>query len=356
MKQQFQTYRKELIAESLILLLPSLAGLVLPGSRSDLLRLEWQWFLPAFNLAVCWDTFLIAAALPSCGTLPPKTLTSFFQLLTVFQTAICLIMMALDYGSQFNVMTLVNGITALLFLLIGNLLPKTGPNSIVGIRTSWALQSEDCWNHTQRQSGKLLVFCSLIMLLCCFMPVWQPLALYWTALTAALAGSVWISWNYAKNHPATPAASLQNPQEKKAEKTAAIITTVLLLFVVLSVGALIALSDYQVEFLPDRLVLDASTASDASVQYAQIRSMDLVNPEDPQAAAGSKVIGYNGFGLEMGTFDNSLYGRYQRYVRGDGPVIVIRSKQETIVFSGRNAGETREMFEELESRVRNAVH
>lgn len=106
------------------------------------------------------------------------------------------------------------------------------------------------------------------------------------------------------------------PAGEKSGKTAAIITTVLLLFVVLSVGALIALSDYQVEFLPDRLVLDASTASDASVQYAQIRSMDLVNPEDPQAAAGSKVIGYNGFGLEMGTFDNSLYGRYQRYVRG----------------------------------------
>ncbi|WP_304758288.1 SdpI family protein [Faecalibaculum rodentium] len=351
MKQQILKYRKELAVETLVLLLPTLAGLVLPASSSDFLRLEWQWLLPAFNVAVFWGTFLFCAAVPSFGRVTGNTVTFLFRLLTVSETAVCLILMALDYGSSFSVVTLINGMTTLLFLVIGNILPKIGPNSVIGIRTDWAMQSEEAWNYTQRQGGRLIVLASLIMLLCCFMPGWQPQVLYWTALLGSVAGSIWISWNYARDHPAPKAAALQGPQEKKAEKTAAVVTVVLLVMVALGIGALLALSEYQVVFRQDRLVLDANTAPDTSIKYAQIQSIQLVDPDDPQAAAGSKVIGYNGFGLEMGTFDNSLFGQYSRYVREGGPVIVVKTGSETVVFDGKDPQETRRLYKELLHRA-----
>ncbi|WP_276813197.1 SdpI family protein [Faecalibaculum rodentium] len=351
MKQQLLRYRKELAAETLVLLLPCLAGLVLPASSSDFLRLEWQWLLPAFNVAVFWGTFLFCAAVPTFRSVSRKTVTFLFRLLTVSETAVCLIMMTLDYGSSFSVVTLINGMTALLFLIIGNILPKIGPNSVIGIRTSWALQSEEAWNYTQRRGGRLMVLASLVMLLCCFMPGWQPMALYWSALLAAVLGSVWISWKYARDHPAAAGKSLQTAQEKKAGKTASIVTVVLLLTVALGIGALLALSDYQVVFRQDRLVLDANTAPDTSIKYAQIQSIQLVDADDPQAAAGSKVIGYNGFGLEMGTFDNSLFGQYSRYVREGGPVIVVKTGSQTVVFDGKDPQETRRLYKELLHRA-----
>ncbi|WP_438600084.1 SdpI family protein [Faecalibaculum rodentium] len=354
MKQQLLRYRKELAAETLVLLLPCLAGLVLPASSSDFLRLEWQWLLPAFNVAVFWGTFLFFAAVPTFRSVSRKTATFLFRLLTVSETAVCLIMMALDYGSSFSVVTLINGMTALLFLIIGNILPKIGPNSVIGIRTHWAMESEDAWNYTQRQGGRLMVLASLVMLLCCFMPGWQPVVLYWSALLAAIAGSVWLSWDYARNHPAPKTSALLTPQEKKAEKTAAVITVSLLLMVALGIGALLALSEYQVDFRKDRLVLDANTATDTSIKYAQIQSIQLVDADDPQAAAGSKVIGYNGFGLEMGTFDNSLFGQYSRYVREGGPVIVVKTGSQTVVFDGKDPQETRRFYELLKERVAKA--
>lgn len=354
MKQQFLKYRKELAAETLVLLLPALAGLVLPASSSDFLRLEWQWLLPGFNLAVLWGTFLFCAAVPSFHRVTRKTATVLFRLLAASETAFCLILMALDYGSSFSIMTLINGMTALLFLVIGNILPKIGMNSVIGIRTHWAMESEDAWNYTQRQGGRLMVLASLVMLICCFMPGWQPVVLYWSALLAAIAGSVWLSWDYARNHPAPKTSALLTPQEKKAEKTAAVITVCLLLMVALGIGALLALSEYQVDFREDRLVLDANTAPDASVEYAQIRRIQLVEADDPEAAAGSKVIGYNGFGLEMGTFENSWFGRYHRYVHGGSPVIVAATGKETVVFSGRDTQETRRFYELLKERVAKA--
>ncbi len=354
MKQQILKYRKELAAETLVLLLPTLAGLVLPASSSDFLRLEWQWLLPAFNVAVFWGTFLFCAAVPSFGRVTGNTVTFLFRLLTVSETAVCLILMALDYGSSFSVVTLINGMTALLFLIIGNILPKIGPNSVIGIRTSWALQSEEAWNYTQRQGGRLMVLASLVMLLCCFMPGWRPQVLYWTALLGSVAGSIWISWKYARDHPAPKAAALQGPQEKKAEKTAAVVTVVLLVMVALGIGALLALSEYQVVFRQDRLVLDANTAPDTSIKYAQIRSLRLADADDPQAATGSKVVGYNGFGLEMGTFESSRLGRYHRYVHAGSPVIVVQTDQETVVFSGRDAQETRSLYERLKEKTAEA--
>ena len=129
---------------------------------------------------------------------------------------------------------------------------------------------------------------------------------------------------------------------------------VLLLTVALGIGALLALSDYKVVFRQDRLVLDANTATDTSIKYAQIQSIQLVDADNPQAAAGSKVIGYNGFGLEMGTFENSRFGRYHRYVHEGGPVIVAATGEETVVFSGRDTQETRRFYELLKERVAKA--
>ena len=51
----------------------------------------------------------------------------------------------------------------LLFVIVGNYLPKVKPNRTIGIRVVWALQDEENWNATHRFSGKIWLhyFCLL---------------------------------------------------------------------------------------------------------------------------------------------------------------------------------------------------
>ena len=53
----------------------------------------------------------------------------------------------------------------LIFVIMGNYMPKLKVNHTVGIRLPWTLQSEDNWHKTHRLAGKLWVLGGLILLL-----------------------------------------------------------------------------------------------------------------------------------------------------------------------------------------------
>ncbi len=51
----------------------------------------------------------------------------------------------------------------LLFLAIGNMLPKSRPGFFVGIRTPWTIVDEDVWIATHRLGGKLFMLAGAIL-------------------------------------------------------------------------------------------------------------------------------------------------------------------------------------------------
>ncbi len=56
--------------------------------------------------------------------------------------------------------------TGLLFMVIGNYLPKVKQNNTIGIRVIWTLQDEENWNATHRFSGKLWMASGILCMLC----------------------------------------------------------------------------------------------------------------------------------------------------------------------------------------------
>ena len=52
----------------------------------------------------------------------------------------------------------------LLFIVLGNYLPKTRYNYVMGIRTPWTLSSEEVWDKTHRVAGPLHVLLGLAIL------------------------------------------------------------------------------------------------------------------------------------------------------------------------------------------------
>lgn len=66
---------------------------------------------------------------------------------------------------------------ALLFVFLGNMMPKFKNNFFVGIKNPWTLSDPEVWNKAQRLSGFLFVIAGTAQLICGFLL--QEKALFW---------------------------------------------------------------------------------------------------------------------------------------------------------------------------------
>lgn len=76
-----------------------------------------------------------------------------------------------------------------LFLMIGNALPKSRPSFFVGIRTPWTLTDTDNWIATHRLGGKLMMAAGAAMVIAALMPL-APEWRLWAIIAPVLAVSV----------------------------------------------------------------------------------------------------------------------------------------------------------------------
>lgn len=68
-------------------------------------------------------------------------------------------------GGQPPVGQIVSALVGVLFIVIGNYLPKCKQNYTLGIRLPWTLASIDNWNRTHRLGGYLFIVCGVAIIL-----------------------------------------------------------------------------------------------------------------------------------------------------------------------------------------------
>lgn len=66
-------------------------------------------------------------------------------------------------GAQMDLTRVVFIGTGMLFIVIGNYLPKVRPNYMMGIRTPWTLTSDLAWTRTHRIGGRLFVIEGIVL-------------------------------------------------------------------------------------------------------------------------------------------------------------------------------------------------
>lgn len=85
----------------------------------------------------------------------------------------------------------------ILFMVIGNYLPKCTPNYTIGIKLPWTLSDEGNWRYTHRIGGFCFTAAGLIVLVSAFFGwMWLPLA----ALVLAAVVPTVVSFLYYKKH------------------------------------------------------------------------------------------------------------------------------------------------------------
>lgn len=87
----------------------------------------------------------------------------------------------------------------LLFILIGNFMPKAQRNYLVGVRTPWTLSDERVWHKTHRLAGPVMMLAGVIMLGAALM---MPTPyLHWVFLSAGIGSALIVvvaSYIYAR--------------------------------------------------------------------------------------------------------------------------------------------------------------
>ena len=96
-----------------------------------------------------------------------------------------------------NISTVVCVFLGILFMVIGNYLPKCLPSYTVGIKLPWTLHDEGNWRYTHRIGGWCFMAAGLVTLVSAFFGnVWLPLA----ALALAAIVPTVASFLYYKKH------------------------------------------------------------------------------------------------------------------------------------------------------------
>lgn len=72
------------------------------------------------------------------------------------------------YPGRISVSTVVTVGVGLLFVFLGNIMPKVKSNFYMGVRTPWTLSDPDVWFRTNRLSGHLFFISGLIICVCPF--------------------------------------------------------------------------------------------------------------------------------------------------------------------------------------------
>lgn len=100
---------------------------------------------------------------------------SFYDLFCVLMEIFILVMNgimvteALRPGTLSVPMAVMLGV-GILFVIVGNFMPKFKSNFYMGIKTPWTLSSDEVWRKTHRLGGKCFFLSGLLFIICAFLP------------------------------------------------------------------------------------------------------------------------------------------------------------------------------------------
>ena len=175
----------KLILTSIIILLPVLIGLILWTKMPDKLPTHWNaegvvdgWSskgfavfgLPLFLFAVHWVCLLATNADPKKQNHADKILGMVLWICPIISVLGGVLIYGTALGMEFKVDKIMLILMGLMFVIVGNYLPKCKQNYTIGIKLPWTLNDEENWNRTHRMSGRLWVITGIVVMLCVLLP------------------------------------------------------------------------------------------------------------------------------------------------------------------------------------------
>ncbi len=160
------------------------------GEVDDYASRFWGVFMPPFTNLLVLLIFTFMPLLDPRKENYPKFSRSYRAIkaiTVVFFAVLHFLVLAFALGYELDISRIVVVGAALLFIVMGNYLPKVKHNYFVGVRVPWTLASEKVWKKTHRFAGKLFVISGIIIFLSIFV---SEIIRFWLIMICALVTSL----------------------------------------------------------------------------------------------------------------------------------------------------------------------
>jgi uncharacterized membrane protein len=127
-----------------------------------------------------------------------NTISSACSIVPVTSILVAAIEYPVNLGYQIDITFYMELLLGVLFVIIGNYLPKARQNYTIGIRIPWTLANEENWNRTHRLAGYLWMIGGILMIIACLSRLVPAEWLIGLFLIMALEPCIYSYWLHAK--------------------------------------------------------------------------------------------------------------------------------------------------------------
>ncbi len=348
----------KVIVSSVVILLPILFGLIMWNELPDTMTTHWGadgnadgvsakpfavFGLPVMILAVHLVCLYFTGLDQKQKGQNKKALNIIFWIAPLISLYSNGMVYAIAFGKVFDFVLLMPVLLGILFVFIGNYLPKVKQNRTLGIKISWTLNNEENWNKTHRLGGKVWVISGLAMLFSVFLPKAAIVPVAVCAITAAAVIPIVYSYCIYKRHQKEGIAYVDAPSSK-AEKIAVRITAVIVPIILAGVAVFMFTGDIEIHCEDTSFRIEATYWADIEIDYSEITGLAYRNDFD----AGARTNGIGSARLSMGTFQNDEFGSYTLYAyTGAEEYLVLEVGEKTLVIGMKDAAETQEIYQSI---------
>lgn len=204
-----------ILISSIVTVLPMAVGAVLWDKLPELMPTHWgvdgnadqfsskgfavfgiPLILLAIHLFACLVTSLDKRGREQSGAI----LSVVMLIVPLMSLCVNGVIYASSLGAVIDVPVFIVLTMGVLFVLIGNYLPKCKQNRVIGVRIKWTLESEDNWYATHRFTGRLWVLGGLLAFVSAILPTVAKIAVFFTVVALLGVAPIVYSWRYYVKH------------------------------------------------------------------------------------------------------------------------------------------------------------
>lgn len=361
MRQLLKEHKGKAIISSAIVLLPMLIGLLLWNALPPDLTTHWGadgaadgtgskafavFGLPALLLAAHWLCLLVVLRDQEKRGQTRAAVSLCFWLLPMISLLCCGVVFAAALEREIDMAAMVRALLAVMFIVIGNFMPKVKRNGTLGVKVKWALENEENWNRTHRFAGWLWVLGGFALLLSQLLSEKAGVNVMIGLVIVLALLPILYSYLYYRAQRRAGSYTVENSAAPGKAATRA--GTVIAAVVLIGAAVLMSTGDIGVRMDAESFTVEASYFADLTVRYGEIDSIELRDRDDP----GTRVGGFGTPRLSMGSFRNDEFGRYTRYTyTGADACIVLRGSGGVLVLGAKTDAHTQLLYEALRGKI-----
>ncbi len=350
-----------MIITSIVILLPMIFGVSVWNKLPESMIIHWGaageadgvggralavFLIPAILLVLQWVCFWATTLIDKDCEQNPKVMRIVLWIMPIISLAANATVYMAAFGYTIKLTSLLFLPLGIMFVVIGNYLPKCKQSYTVGIKLPWTLGSEENWNATHRFGGKVWVVGGVVFMLCSFLPVsFVPLVLVPMILVLAFIPMIY-SYVYYRKQLASGGVTKASAKPMMS-KSAKWISAIMLVAIFTLVGWLMFMGDIEIEYGEDSFEVVASFSNDLDIKYDDIDNIEYRENDD----VGLRTYGFQSARLLIGSFQNDEFGVYTRYSYiGSSSCVVLTVGDNVLVISGKDETATKAIYEELLSK------